>query len=172
MVVWINGAFGVGKTSVARRLVQLWDGAVLLDPERIGFVVSRLSIKGQRGDFQDLSAWRTWTVRAVTLAAKLRRRIVVPMTIVNAAYFEEIVGTLRQRTDLLHFTLMAPPQIIRDRLRARGSARRWGEQQLERCTSALADARFATHVETADLPVEEVARHVYASVGHGQTRRT
>ena len=30
MIVWINGAFGVGKTSVAKRLVRLLPGARLL----------------------------------------------------------------------------------------------------------------------------------------------
>jgi len=34
LVVWINGAFGVGKTSVAEELVTLLPGAILFDPSR------------------------------------------------------------------------------------------------------------------------------------------
>ena len=41
VVVWINGAFGVGKTSVARALVRQWDGAALFDPEGVGALLSR-----------------------------------------------------------------------------------------------------------------------------------
>ena len=45
---------GVGKTSVAKRLVKLLPNAVIVDPEHVGFVVSRTRI----GDFQDAPAWR------------------------------------------------------------------------------------------------------------------
>jgi hypothetical protein len=37
VIVWINGPFGVGKTTVAERLVHDWPGATLFDPEVLGY---------------------------------------------------------------------------------------------------------------------------------------
>ena len=69
VVIWLNGAFGVGKTSVARLLVERLEGATLVDPEKLGFLLQRLPGRA-RGDFQDMAAWRRGTVHAVRLASK------------------------------------------------------------------------------------------------------
>jgi 2-phosphoglycerate kinase len=42
MVIWINGAFGVGKTSVAFALRGQLPSSRLLNPEDIGFVLRRV----------------------------------------------------------------------------------------------------------------------------------
>ncbi len=162
VILWLNGPFGVGKTSVARRLVARLPAATLLDPERIGFVLARATREGRRAsDFQDLTAWRTWTVRGLRAAAKLRAHVVVPMTLVDVGYFEEIVGALRGTgIDVRHFTLMAAPGIVRARLHARGSAVAWGERQLDRCITALNDPRFAEHVATDAQSIDDVAEEI------------
>jgi len=55
LLVWINGAFGAGKSSVARELVRRWPEARLFDPEEIGFLLRRVvPAEQQAGDFQDL----------------------------------------------------------------------------------------------------------------------
>jgi len=41
MVILINGAFGIGKTTVARALSRRIPGSVICDPELIGFVLQR-----------------------------------------------------------------------------------------------------------------------------------
>ena len=163
MIVWLNGAFGVGKTSVARAIVERWRGATLVDPERIGFVLSRLPPR-YRGDFQDLPAWRAWTVRTVSVAARLARHVVVPMTLVEPRYFEEIVGTLRQRGAVRHFTLVASPEVVRARLRGRGTCG-WAEQQIDRCVRGLVGPRFEEYVPTERRPVAEIAASVLTSAG-------
>ena len=42
MIVWINGAFGAGKTTTARELIELIPNSTLFDPEDIGAAVVRL----------------------------------------------------------------------------------------------------------------------------------
>lgn len=164
MIVWINGAFGVGKTTVARTLASRWRGAMLIDPERLGFVLSRFP-RRHRGDFQDMPAWRRWTVRCLMLASRWKQRVVVPMTVVNPDYFEEIVGALRLHRDVRHFTLLAPPDIVRERLRARGSRDSSAEAQLNRCTSRLSDPTFAKHVPTAHRTVEQITEEILGELG-------
>lgn len=36
MIIWINGSFGVGKTSTAELLKKELDNSIMYDPEEIG----------------------------------------------------------------------------------------------------------------------------------------
>ena len=165
VLAWINGPFGVGKTSVAAALRDRTPGSLVFDPEHVGYVVQRLPLVGTRGrDFQDSSAWRRWTRRAALVLDRSRRGLViVPMTLVNESYFEEIVGGLRRASvDVRHFTLTASAATIRERLRKRGGAGSWTEHQLDRCLSALRDERFARFVSTEARAIDEIAGELSA----------
>lgn len=39
MIVWLNGAFGCGKTATALRLPALVPGSRLFDPETVGYML-------------------------------------------------------------------------------------------------------------------------------------
>lgn len=56
MIIWINGAFGAGKTQAAYELLRRTDRSVLCDPEVVGYGLHRMVPRGVRGDFQDLPA--------------------------------------------------------------------------------------------------------------------
>ncbi|MDB5692872.1 MAG: hypothetical protein JWO81_1935 [Alphaproteobacteria bacterium] len=165
MVIWINGAFGAGKTRVARRIVALRPGASLFDPEQIGFMLRRLLPMKGVADFQDLPLWRALTVRLVQEAAAASARpVIVPMTLADPAYFEEVIGGLRASgTDIRHFTLTAAPETLRRRLRRRldwPSSRRWALARAEPYAAALADPAFAEHVDTDGRTVAEIAEGI------------
>ena len=58
MILIINGAFGVGKTTVAALLHRALPGSMIYDPERVGSVLMRLPswihLRGRgTDDFQD-----------------------------------------------------------------------------------------------------------------------
>ncbi len=167
MIIWINGAFGVGKTKVARQIVARRPRMRLFDPEQIGFLLRRLMPDAEAGDFQDLPLWRELTVRLVADAA-VAADLVVPMTLVHRPYFEEIVGGLRRGgCDVRHFTLIAPAATIRRRLRRRldwPASRRWTLSRVEPCVAALADPTFAAHVDAEQRRVREIAEAILASV--------
>ncbi|MEW5633210.1 ATP/GTP-binding protein, partial [Streptomyces hydrogenans] len=61
MIVWINGAFGAGKSGTARELVGLIPHSTLYDPEATGAALRRL-LPAERlagvDDYQDLPIWR------------------------------------------------------------------------------------------------------------------
>ena len=59
MLIWINGAFGAGKTLIAHELRRrLGDGQVA-DPEFLGFALHKMLPARARRDFQDLPQWRS-----------------------------------------------------------------------------------------------------------------
>ena len=41
MIIWINGAFGAGKTSVTKHLLEKVSDASVFDPEDIGYVIQK-----------------------------------------------------------------------------------------------------------------------------------
>jgi hypothetical protein len=169
MVIWINGAFGAGKTTIARRLVRIHADACLFDPEQIGFMLRRVWPDKSFPDFQDLPIWRELTLRTLMAAAHGSRRVlVVPMSLANPDYFNEIVGGLRaEGIDVRHFTLMAPAATIRRRIWRRLSfpaSKRWALSHVEAGVAGLAAAEFATHIQTDDRAVSRVAEDILSRV--------
>jgi gluconate kinase len=175
VIVWVNGAFGVGKSHTAAELVRRVPGAVLSDPEHAGFGLQRMQPKPLRRDFQDIPGWRV-AIREILAGVDSDGRwpvVVVPMTIVDEAYFADTVGWLRKHGhDVRHVALVASAETIRRRLRSRASnlvRETWALGQIDRCTTALVSPVFATHVRTdglgLDAVVEDVARVVGVALG-------
>lgn len=166
-VVWINGPFGAGKSTVAEKLVERWSGAILYDPELIGALLhSLLPAPLNSGDFQDIPLWRRLVrITAFEMLSQYERPLVVPMTLVVPSYFEEIVGGLRHegvRVD--HFTLLASEETIMARVR--GSDREeWAVSQLPRCLAGLRDPLYERHIDAETASVDEIADEIASAVG-------
>jgi hypothetical protein len=182
MLVWINGPFGGGKTQTAHELVRRLPGSVICDPEHVGFGLRRMTPVGLRGDFQDYPAWRQGVVEVLERALGGQSGpVVVPMTVVEPAYFRETVGRLRERGhDVRHFALLAERETVLGRLRERGFGhalrfvagkdaplRResFAVSRLDLCLERLREPEFGQHLRTDDLTVAQVADRIAADCG-------
>lgn len=170
MIVWLNGAFGVGKTSAAGELRDVLPQGRLHDPERLGWLLQRTVGRWQPGDYQHLSSWRRGTVWLAGRAARSAgTTLVVPMSVLRPAYLDELLSGLRQRGhDVHHVLLDAPAEVICARIAADetdSSAASWRDGHVEAYMTARADltARGAV-VQTADRSPREVAVLVAAAV--------
>ena len=167
-VLWINGSFSSGKTTVAELLVERLGDSFLLDPEIIGAVLRDRLVPPTLypGDYQDLPLWRSFTRGAVREAAKqFDGFVIVPMTIARSDYFDEVVGALARAVRLDHFTLMASRETILGRELARSDdTGDWAAKTIDRVLPALEDERFAVHVDaetqTAAGVAEDIARRI------------
>ena len=105
MILFINGSFGVGKSTVARILRQRIAGSVLYNPEWTGSVLMRLPIKFKGAgtdDFQDIDLWRKSLVKGVKLFRLLARKtVIVPMAICRQDYLDEILSEIGKFDDQL-----------------------------------------------------------------------
>ncbi|HUS13767.1 MAG TPA: AAA family ATPase [Chloroflexia bacterium] len=166
MIIFVNGPFGVGKTTVANGLTRALPGSMLYDPELIGFVLHRLPGR-QPADFQDLARWRSLTVRMARLLRATRRDLIIPMTIWRPAYFAEVVGGLRAVDPAFHhFCLTAAPATIYDRLRHRGDPPgTFAWQHVAPCLAAFATPAFASHVPTDGRAPAAIVADILAAVG-------
>jgi hypothetical protein len=120
VIVWINGAFGAGKTTLADELGGHLPDAVLFDPEYVGYILRRW-VPVPTGDFQDLPSWRELVIAtAVSLRKHHAATLIVPMTLVNDDYLAEILGGLRaQGEEILHVFLDLDPAALRQRITER-----------------------------------------------------
>lgn len=119
MIIWLNGAFGSGKTTLARELQRRLPGAVVYDPEDVGSMLWKWIAPNE--DFQDLPSWRELVVAA---ALSLRRHhadvLIVPMSLLRDAYRDEIFsGLFEAGEEVLHVFLDADGRALQERLAAR-----------------------------------------------------
>ncbi|UJP39687.1 AAA family ATPase [Cellulomonas palmilytica] len=168
MILWLNGAFGVGKTTCATQLAARRPHTRTHDPEALGWWLSRTvgRVTGV-SDYQDLRAWRRGTVRATSRRADGTDLVVVPMSLLDAAHADEVLGGLAARGhEVRHVTLHASPDELLRRIDADTTdpgARAWRRTQVARY-SAAADhlAARGPVVATDGRTPDEVARAVLA----------
>jgi AAA domain len=163
MIIWLNGAFGTGKTQTAFELHSRIPGSFVFDPEQIGFSLRKVIPSEMHRDFQDHLVWREFTYKSLRYVAEnFSGVIIVPMTIVNPLYYDQTIGALCQAgLQVHHFTLLASRETILRRLRQRGDgSNSWGARQLDRCLNSLSDEKFAAHLNTEGKTIEAVAEEI------------
>ena len=173
MILMINGAFGVGKTTVATKLLEDLDSFMLFDPEEIGFMLRQVipdeikTFDERTDDFQDLKMWRSLTV---TVAEQLQKTygksLIVPMTIFNKDYFQYIINGFKGIDEkTYHFCLTAKEETIHERLIQRGETEgNWCFQQTEKCLAAFEDTSFEKFISTDELSIEEIMKIIRDNV--------
>ncbi|MFJ9949470.1 AAA family ATPase [Kitasatospora sp. NPDC091207] len=180
VIVFVNGPFGVGKSTTVRILADDLPEALVIDPEKVGHMLwAQLPQRLRTEEFELEPVWPALTRCLIDESSRAyNRTLLVPMTIARTAVLAQIVGPLRkQGHDVQHFTLLADAATIRDRLRARGEGPdEWGELsweglQVERCIAALSEPVFATHLETGNRNPRAVADEILRLTGLQQARK-
>lgn len=161
MIIWINGAFGSGKTQTSLELRRRLASSFIFDPENAGYYIRKnLPREASRDDFQDYSMWREFNYSMLKyISGQYPGIIIVPMTVVQPLYFEEVVGSLRNDgITVHHFTLCASKETLLRRLRSRGNGpNSWAAQQIDRCVDGLSNDIFRHHLDTESLNIGAVA---------------
>ncbi|MCX4587328.1 NUDIX hydrolase [Streptomyces sp. NBC_01481] len=182
MIVWINGAFGAGKTSTARELIDLIPNSTLYDPELIGGQLRHLLPQkrlAEVSDYQDLPIWRRLVVdTAAALLSELGGVLVVPMTLLRQEYRDEIFGGLASRRIPVRHVLLRPDEtILRERIATREEpdipdadqrVRQWAYDHIEPYLAALDWIGGDAHViDTSRLDPLQTARRIATAVRSG-----
>ena len=165
MIVWLNGPFGVGKTSVARALLEAKPHWSLLDPEVRGEELVR-QWPGV-DDFQDLPEWRKAVVEDAVERAGTGD-LVIPMTIWRLEYYREIMDGLKGATEVRPFRLTASEATLIERIERdliEPGAVRWRLERLEEGIQAFQDTAFGDHVGTDGRTPEKIAHLILVTLG-------
>ena len=161
MIIWINGSFGVGKTTIAENLKDRIANSIIYDPEKVGMFLYK-TLPEKKDDFQDYELWRTINYEMLKELYKQNEVIIVPMTITNLQYYNEIVGRLQKDgIKILHFILTANKESIIRRLNARGNSTEWAYMQVDRCDKAFKDDYLkGQKVDTNNKSIDEVCNNL------------
>lgn len=164
MIVWINGAYGAGKSTTAELLSEVLEESYIFDPEEIGNCVRERKPKSLwKDDFQEYPSWRETTYLLLKeLYEMYEGTIIVPMTVLNPDYLDEIIGRLeRERIPVLHFILMAGREEISRRILIRGEEEDcWCMRQVDRCVNILGKLIRGIEINTDTKSAKEATEEI------------
>ena len=165
MIIWINGSFGVGKTTTAKILKSKLNNSIIYDPEEIGGFLSNL-FNNEKDDFQDYELWRTLNSDILKYMCSVYEIVIVPMTITNIKYYEEIVNELEKNNIIInHFVLCASKENIINRLDSRKNSTEWSYNQVDRCIDAFESNDFkCSKINTDNMMVDDVVKTIIDSI--------
>lgn len=163
MIIWLNGSYGVGKTQTAYELNKRIKNSFVYDPENIGYFLdnnlpSELS-RIRDNNFQNYPLWREINYKIISyIKSNYDGILIIPMTVINKQYYDELIGRLNQEFDVKHFILSSTNETNLKRLAKRfDSNNLWALLQLEVCQKAFENEISGIKIETDDLNISEVA---------------
>ena len=163
-ILWINGAFGAGKSITALELSKKIKNSTIFDPEEVGFYIrDNLPKSLIPDDFQDIHLWRSFNYEMLKYTYNNSEHdIIVPMTIVNDKYYDEILNSLRKdKIEVRHFVLMASKEVLLNRLNGRGDLNdSWAAKQIDRCLESLSSDVYENKIQTDNMSVDDVVKSI------------
>lgn len=182
MIIWINGAFGAGKTQIAYELYRRMENSYVYDPENTGFFIRKNMPEAIcMEDFQDYPMWRSFNLEMLLyISERYKGNIIVPMTITDKGYYDEIIEALSYRYDVRHIILYAEKKTILKRLASRlEGGNSWAAAQIDRCIAAFEGDITETKIYTDDMNIYQVVDKIGEVLGldlvrddRGRMRRT
>jgi hypothetical protein len=168
VVIWLNGPFGAGKTTTAALLTERSRRPRIFDPETVGYMLRPHLTDHPVTDFQHWSPWRMLTpIVADELIRFSGQSLVAPQTVLQEAYWDELVRGLSERGhSVLHVLLEADEPMMRSRIEADEElavAKQWRLDHLPRFAEARPwiARRADLIVDATRLSPEQVARRVW-----------
>ncbi|MFE7749529.1 AAA family ATPase [Streptomyces sp. NPDC057428] len=164
MIIWLNGTFGVGKTTTAGELTARLPGARLFDAEKVGEMLGHVLGRPER-DFQDWQPWRGLVVEtARQLLDFVGGTLVVTQTVLREGYWQELSGGLAEAgIPVHHFVLHTDDGTLVHRITTdtKPDSRNAGQWRLDHLP-AYRDAlpwlrREAETIDTTGIPPSRVA---------------
>lgn len=166
MILWIDGAYGVGKSTLSEELVKLDTNLFIFDAEAVGNAVRdnmpKCLFNGYIFEGYDL-----WFKTIVELLKEITSSyggdILVPMTLIKVDSFDKIATPLQKvGVEVKHLLLDADYDRIKGRILNRGEDEDcWCIQNINLCLTNQKAFKNVYRVNTVDLPPKDLAALVY-----------
>ncbi len=164
MVIWLSGAYGVGKSTVAKKLGKIIPNALVFDAEEVGNAVRENYPDCPYGYiFEDYPLWAEFCYRLIEdIHDKFHMNILVDMTLVRESSRQQIIDKLRaDGIEVHYFVLTACRQAIHDRILARGEDEDcWCMENLDMAMAASAAIPGSIQINTDGIPADGVAKNI------------
>jgi AAA domain len=154
VIIWLNGTFGVGKTSTADRLAALIPDGRVFDPETVGTMLRANLADRPVTDFQDWPAWPPLVAAALIEITRMTgQNIIAPQTVLKRERLDQVLVPLRVAgLEVFQVLLDADEAVLRSRIEGSDEAMAWRLDHLDEYKAAR-----PWMVDMADLVVDTVA---------------
>ena len=169
MIIWINGPYGVGKSSLAEKLHNMEPESFIFGAELVGNAV-RDNMPKELFNGYIFEGYPLWFTLCSALLADITQRyagdIYVPMTLVYPDSFEKIRRPLEERgISVRHILLESSYDLIHDRILARGEAEGcWCMRHIHLCLQNQKDFKNVTRIRSFGKSVSELAVEVKEAI--------
>ena len=169
MIIWINGPYGIGKTTLAEELCKKLPDGFIFDAEEVGNAGrDNMPKKFFKETFEEFPLWGETCISLLEkLAAVYDGDILVPMTLVFPESVFDIIEKLRAKSiKMLHVMLEADEKTVLERILLRGEEEDcWCAQNIGRCITAQGKMPCDLRISAADKTPEEIAAEVLGFIG-------
>ena len=168
MVIWLSGAYGVGKSTVAKVLAKKLENAMIFDAEEVGNAVRGNYPNAPYGYiFEDYPLWADFCRRLIRdVHDTFGKNIIVDMTLVRKSSKETIIdGLKKDGIDVYFFVLTASRQTIHDRILVRGEGEDcWCMENLDMAMEKSAALDGAVYIDTQGVDPDAIAEQILAAL--------
>ena len=175
MIIWLSGAYGVGKSTLAEALAQKLENPLIFDAEEVGNAVRENYPETPYGYiFEDYPLWGEFCYRLLKdIHSSFHHNILVPMTLVRRVSYTNIIEKLLRDGVKVHFIILeASRQSIHDRILARGEDEAcWCMDHIEMAREGASALPGGIHVDTEGRSVEELVCAVLNIIGAGREEK-
>ena len=167
MIYWLNGAYGVGKTTVAEALQPQLHNAHIFDPELIGNGIrDNYPANLFRETFEEYPLWLETNYRLLKdLYERYDGDIVVPMTLLREGSYAAIIQRLLDEgIPMKYVYLDADEATLKRRMIDSGREKpdSWCVRHIPACLAAQAQETHAIHIDTVGRTPEDIAQEIAA----------
>lgn len=175
MILWINGTFGVGKTTTSELIVKAGARCRVFDPETVGSMLHHNLRDFGADDFQDLQPWRRLVPQTLSAVHGFTGAdLVAPQTVLVEDYWTELhAGMTASGLDVFHVVLDCDEATLRQRIETdevEVGARQWRLDHLDRyrAASRWMNAAADLVLDTTQMSPSDTATAVLAATGATQ----
>lgn len=167
MIIWISGAYGVGKSTLAEAMAEQMENALIFDAEEVGNAVRGNYPNCPYGYiFEDYPLWAEFCYLLLKdIHTKFHKDILVPMTLLRKESYP-IIRRLNGdgiKTELI--ILEADHKTIHDRILSRGEEEGcWCMEHIDLAIAGTASLP-GVHIPAGNRSVEDLARLVFVKLG-------
>ncbi len=167
MIYWLNGAYGVGKTTVAERLKPLLRNAHVFDPELVGNGIrDNYPEPLFRETYEEYPVWLETNYRLLKdLYERYDGDIVAPMTLLREGSYSAIIQRLLDDGILVKYVYLdADEATLKHRMidSGREKSDSWCVRHIPVCLAVQASETHAVHIPTVNRTPEDIADEIAA----------
>lgn len=164
MIIWINGPYGVGKSTLARELHKNIENSFIFDAEKVGDAVrENFPEEFFKETYEEFPLWcETCANLLLELSRCYSGTVFVPMTLLRRSSYDSIISKLRAKgAEVVHVMLEADAASIRERILSRGEDEDcWCMNQIKKCLSTQSNLPADLRLPTVGVPVPELAKSI------------